>query len=137
MTIGSVVAVIRAAGGAKPGSGLVLGGDDEAVPEENFGGDGRVEEGEVRLLDAGGIEQFFEGADGGAVEVKNFVERGLAIDDSSEARDSARRRLRQLAGPVRVEHGTGVEGVEGGKCFGFAVVRCCSGLGSLGNGGYH
>ena len=135
MTIGSVVIVIRAAGGARPGFGLILGGDDEAVPEEDFGGDGHVEEGEVRLLDAGRVEQFFEGADGGAIEVKDFVERGHAIGDFSETRASARRRLRYIAGPVRVEHCTGVERVEGGECFGFAVVRCSLGLGGLGTGG--
>jgi len=66
LTIGRVVVI--QAGGAKPGFRLVLGGDDEAVPEEDFGGDGHVEEGEVRLVDAGRVKQFLEGADGGAIE---------------------------------------------------------------------
>lgn len=92
LTIGSSVIIIRA-GGARPGFGLVLGGDDEAVPEEDFGGDGHVKEGEVRLLDTGRVEQFLEGADGGAVEVENFVERGHAVGDLSEPRARACQRL--------------------------------------------
>ncbi len=96
LTIGRIVVI--QAGGAKPGFRLVLGGDDEAVPEEDFGGDGHVEEGEVRLVDAGRVKQFLEGADGGAIEVEDFVEWGHAVGDLSEPRASACRRLLQLAG---------------------------------------
>lgn len=53
-----------------------MGGNDEAVPEEGFGGYGHIEEGEMRLLGAGNVEQFFEGADSGPVEVEDFVEGG-------------------------------------------------------------
>lgn len=124
------------AGGATPGFGLVLGGDGEAVPKENFGGDGHAEEGEVRLLDAGTVEQFFKGADGDAVEVEDFVQGGHMIGDSFEARAGAGHRLLWLAGPVRVEHGAPVERMEGGESFGFAVIRCRrSWLGGLGDGG--
>lgn len=65
---------------------MVLGGNDEAVPEEGFGGYGHIEEGEMRLLGAGNVEQFFEGADSGPVEVEDFVEGGHVVCDSSEAR---------------------------------------------------
>lgn len=114
LSIGVIITIIRAASGTRAGGGLVLGGDDKAVPEEDFGGDGHVEQGQVRLLDGRRVEQFFEGAGGGAVEVEDFVEWGQAVGDSFEARALARRCLRQLAGPVRVEHRTDVEGVEDG-----------------------
>ncbi len=132
LTIGRIVVI--QAGGAKPGFKLVSGGDDEAVPEEDFGGDGHVEEGEVRLVDAGRVKQFLEGADGGAIEVEDFVEWGHAVGDLSEPRASACRRLLQLAGPVRVEHGARVERVKGGEGFGFAVERGGSGWGGLRDG---
>ena len=133
MTVGGVVTI--RAGGARLGFGLVLGGDDEAVPEEDFGGYGHVEEGEVRFLDGGRVEQFVEGVDGRAVKEEDFVEWRHLVWNLSEARSGACRHLLRLAGLVRVPHGTRVERVEGGEGFDFAVVRCCSGLGGLGDGG--
>ena len=119
--------LINRAGGARPGFGLVLGGDDETVPEEDFGGYGHVEEGEVRLLDGGRVEQFVEGVDGRAVEVEDFVKGWHEVCDLSEVRAGAYRRLLQLAKWVLVKHGARVERVEGSERFGFAVARCYSG----------
>lgn len=134
MTVGGIERLVAfGAWGAGTRFGLVLGGEDEAVPEEDFGDDGHVEEGEVWLLGAGSVEQFAEGVDGGAVEVEDFVKGGHVVCDPSEAGACACRR--QLAGVLRVKHGARVEGVEGGEGFGFAVERCYLSLGRLGNGG--
>ena len=113
------------AGGATPVFGLVLGGDGEAVPKEHFGSDGHAEKGKVRLVNAGALEQFFEGTDGDAVEVEDFVQGRHVIGDSFEARAGADHRLLWLIGPVRVEHGAPVERMQRSKCPGFAVIGCC------------
>lgn len=85
-----------------------MGGNDETIPEEDFGGYGHVEEREVRLLDAGTAEKLFEGVDSGAVKVENFIEGGHVVCDVSEARDCASRCLLTFTGVVRVEHGARV-----------------------------
>ena len=118
-----------------PGFGLVLGGDDEAVPEEDLGGYTHVEEGEVRLLDRGRVEQLVKSLDSGAVEVQDFVEGGHVVCDLSEALTGACGYLLQLTWLIRVKHGRRAKRVKGGECFGFAVVRCRSGLKGLGDGG--
>ena len=70
----------------------MLRGEDEAVPKEDFGSYGHVEEGDVWLLDAASVEQVLEGADSGAVEVEDFVEGGHVVCNSSKARSCACRR---------------------------------------------
>ncbi len=47
----------------------------------------------MRLLDARRVEQSPEGADGGKVEVEDFVEWGHAVGDLSKLCVNARRRL--------------------------------------------
>lgn len=72
-----------------PRFGLVLGSNDEAVPEEDFGGYGHVEEDKVRFRNARSVEEVFEGADSSPVKVENFVQGGDGVCDYPKARSSS------------------------------------------------